>query len=546
VQGLPVGSLKVLIRGTRHPGLLVSGGPVLVLIGLATLLTCPPGWAENAAQSIPPRAPSNVTVESNPQLFATMCALQVAGFEKDVSPAGMHPLGARLRGQLLRLEGPAIEALRAYYREHELADPAATLSRYVSFALVAGPPPKFRYILRHDELPPDVLAIEGFNDVLANFYNEGQIGRLWSQVEPEYGPEIARLHAPLAQLVMSSTGYLRELVRSGSPRTFAVYVEPLVGGKTNFRNVGDHYAIVLNPGAELPLDDVRHALLHFLLDPLALRYSHVVTVKQPLLEFAAHAPRLPVEFKNDFRAFVTECLVRAVELRLRRLSPDKLAAAIDEAEGDGYVLVRPFSRELARFEKAEPAMSFYFPDLVRAIDVAEESKRLQNVVFAAARTGVSGAPGNGAQAAERTELDRWLAEGEQQIAAQNAAGAAASFERVLAKYPEQPRALYGLAVAAVLQGDADHAKQLFGRLVVNPPPSDPRPGTKDPLILAWSHVYLGRIYDVDGNRELAVSEYRAALAVEGAPESARRAARRGIEKGYEPGPRNPDTVQQRP
>src|SRR6266849_6680662 len=160
--------------------------------------------------------------------------------------------------------------------------------------------------------------------------------------------------------------------------------------------------------------------------------------------------------------------------------------------------------------------------------------------------GVSGAPGNDAQAAERTELDRWLAEGERQIAAQNAAGAAAAFERVLAKYPEQPRALYGLAVAAVLQGDADHAKELFGRLVVNPPPSDPRLGTKDPLILAWSHVYLGRIYDVDGNRELAVSEYRAALAVEGAPESARRAARRGIEKGYEPGLRNRDTVQQRP
>src|SRR5207302_10414694 len=69
-------------------------------------------------------------------------------------------------------------------------------------------------------------------------------------------------------------------------------------------------------------------------------------------------------------------------------------------------------------------------------------------------------------------------------------------------------------------------KALFERLVVNPPGADGSrpglpPGAKDPLILAWSHVYLGRIHDVDGNRELAVSEYRAALAVEGAPESAR-------------------------
>ncbi|HJY87595.1 MAG TPA: hypothetical protein VKE24_12225, partial [Candidatus Acidoferrales bacterium] len=60
-------------------------------------------------------------------------------------------------------------------------------------------------------------------------------------------------------------------------------------------------------------------------------------------------------------------------------------------------------------------------------------------------------------------------------------------------------------------------------------------GAKDPLIQSWSHVYLGRIYDVDGNRELAVSEYRAALAIEGAPETARLAAQRGIQKGYEPG-----------
>ena len=115
--------------------------------------------------------------------------------------------------------------------------------------------------------------------------------------------------------------------------------------------------------------------------------------------------------------------------------------------------------------------------------------------------------------------------------------AAAAFDRALAKYPDHRRALYGRAVAAVLQGEAELAKALFERLVVNPPGADGRPGlppgAKDPLILAWSHVYLGRIHDVDGNRELAVSEYRAALAVEGAPESARLAARRGIEKGYE-------------
>jgi len=522
---------------------MIAGGLALALGGAGALPLCVPGRAEppvsaGAARLLPATAPSNITIEANPQLFATMCALHAAGFEADASAVGFHPIRERLRGELLRLQGPATEALRAFYRDHVLTDPAGTLSRYISLALVLGPPPKFNYLLRHDELPPDVLAIEGFNEVLANFYREAQIGRLWAQVEPEYNREIARLHGPVSQLVLSSASYLRELLRSDSPRTFAVYVEPMVGGATNFRNYGDHYAIVVSPGGELPLDEIRHAFLHFLLDPLALRYRAVVAAKAPLLDIAARAPQLPDEYKGDFSTFLTECLVRAAELRLRRLPPNKLALAVDQAEAEGYILVRALSRGLAGFEKAEPAMHYYFPDLVRGIDVAGETRRLEQVHFAAGKRppGASGAvtlqPGPGGNVP--SDVDTWLAEGERQIAAQNAAAAVAAFQRVLAKEPEQPRALYGLAVAAVLQGDAERAKELFRRLVIGPPQKESGAPLCNPVIVAWSHVYLGRIYDVDGDRDLAVSEYRAALAVEGAPETARLAAQRGIEKGYQP------------
>ena len=533
-------STRDLVLGARHSRPIIADGLLLALSALCTLLLSVPGGAEprraEADQGRSSSAPSKITVEANAQLFATMCALHASGFEADVSAAGFHPVRARLRGELLRLEGPATETLRAFYRQHVLGDPAATLSRYISFALVVGPPPKFNYALRRDELPPDVLAIEGFGEVLANFYREAQIEQVWARVEPEYDREIARLHGPVAQLVLTSTAYLRELLKSESPRTFAVYVEPMVGGTTSFRNYGDHSAVVLNPGGEPPLEEIRHAFLHFLLDPLALRYRKDVERKKPLLALTARAPQLPDEYKSDFSAFLSECLVRAVELRLRRLPPDKLARAIDRSEAEGYILVRTFSRELTKFEKAEPAMSFYFPELVRGIDVAEETRRLQKVEFAAATKPAASAIAQSSSARQNVSaVDAWLEEGERQIAAQNADAAVAAFQQVLAKDPEQPRALYGLAVAAVLQGDADHAKELFHRLVVSPSPRDARTTASDPVILAWSHVYLGRIYDVDGNRELAVSEYRAALAVEGAPETARAAAQRGIERGYQPG-----------
>lgn len=533
-------SLKVPIVEMKRTGFGVPSGLILLLTVMGCLLPRLPGRAAEAvAQAPSARPPSSIRVDANPQLFATLCALYAAGHEADVSSAGSHPVRARIRGELLKQQGPATAAVRRYYREHLLADPAATLSRYISFALVAGPPPKFSYVLRHDELPPDVLAIEDFTDVLASFYREAQIERLWTQVAPEYDREIARLHAPVSQLVMSTSGYLRELIKPTSPRTFVVYVEPLVGAKTNFRNYGDHSAIVLSLGGELPRDEIRHALLHFLLDPLPGRYKPTVAAKKPLLDLAARAARLPAEHKEDFPAFLTECLVRAVELRMRRLPPEKLATAIDAAEGDGYVLVRAFVRELAKFEKAEPAMSFYFPDLLHGIETAAETKRLQGVQFAAALATEARAPEDAkpsAGAREASELDAWLTEGERQIASQNAAGAVAAFQRVLEKYPEQPRALYGLAVAAVLQGEAERAKELFHRLVARPVQRGAGTPAQDPLLLAWSHVYLGRIHDVDGNRELAVSEYRAALSVEGAPEAARQAAQRGIEKGYQPAP----------
>ena len=45
-------------------------------------------------------------------------------------------------------------------------------------------------------------------------------------------------------------------------------------------------------------------------------------------------------------------------------------------------MVRPFVTQLQKFEKAEPAMSLYFPDLMAGIDVEAERKRLQNFAFA--------------------------------------------------------------------------------------------------------------------------------------------------------------------
>lgn len=476
------------------------------------------------------RAQGSVSIEANPQLFATMCALYAAGHDSETGGV-VHPIRARIRARMAGVRGPATDALRQFYRDHRFNDAAATLSRYVSFALVVGPAPKFEFTGKRETLPPDAAALEGFNDILAAFYVEAQIGPLWEQLRGEYELEVRRLQMPVSQIMLVSSGYLRELLDPNTMRRFYVYVEPLVAAKTNVRSYGDSNVIVLNTGVDVPVDDIRHAFLHFLLDPLPLRYRAIVDSRKPLLNIAARAPRLPNEFKEDFATFFTENLVRAAELRLRRLKKPEAELVFSQADLEGFVLVRPLTRELEKFEQAEPAMSYYYSDLVRGVSVTQETARLGKMDFAAAAPAPTATP-----TPQISELEQQLITAERLIAAQDGGAAATAFARILESEPAHPRALYGYAVAAVLQSEAERAKDYFRRLLQPPAGSSNSVAlaASDSRILAWSHVYLGRIYDVEGNRELALSEYRAAMAVEGAPELAKSAAKRGIDQGYGP------------
>ncbi len=508
---------------------------------LASLaITVPVAAPARAAQS-PSDVAGPVEATASPQLFATLSALYAVGVDAGKTSSDSEASFIDVRSQLLAVHGPATDALRQFYRDHALSDPAATMSRFITFAMVAGPPPKFALPANRANLPPDALALDGFSEILANFYQEAQVERLWRQVQPAYEKDTLLLREPLGRIVLSGTGYLRELIRPGTG-TFTAYAEPFVGGQTQFRTSGNQYGIIVDPALNPAnsFDAMRHAFLHFLLDPLPIRYQQQIAADQPLFLIGAGAPRMPFDFRDDYSAYFTECLVRSVELKLRRLPPEQLAQEVNREDVDGFVLVRPMLAALAKFEVSEPPMSQYFPELIHSIDVSAERKRLQSVTFAPATDGQETedthfAHTGHAAAPPASALDAALAEGERQIAAENAPAAATAFERALAMQPSQPRALYGLAIASLLQGNATRARELFGQVVAGAsgaPGINQAAAHSDPVALAWSHVYLGRMHDLDGDRDQALADYRAALAVSGVPEEARSAAQRGIEQAY--------------
>jgi hypothetical protein len=490
-----------------------------------------PGSSQRRTQAAPI---TNVTVDGSEAMFTTMCALYASGYEGDVNADHWSTFRAQMRERMAQQKGPAVEAVREFYRQHNLKDPGAMLSRYVWFGLVSGPAPKFEPVLRRDELPPEVIELEGFSELLSSYYVEQGIGQLWRQVQPIYNRDIEQLHESISQIVLVCTAYLRELSNVDNPRTFTIIVEPLVGRITNVRNYADHYAIILSGGEELPTDVVRHAYLHFLLDPLPLMYPHIVVVKRPLYELAAKAPRLPEDLHQDYFSWFSECMVRAVELKLKKMSPSEKEAVLVTDDESGFVMVRTLYNALPGYEKNDPSMRNYFPDMVRGIDLKAEETRVAAIKFAPAGKQSATEGLNKEDLARRRaaavttvpndqEMITALTNGERLIAEKNPRAAEMSFKIVLAKYPDQIRAWYGMGLVALLDHDGVRAKEVFGRLTAGK-----HAATEDPMVLSWSHVYLGRVLEDEGELQKAKTEFQAAIDVQGAPSQAQLAAKRGL------------------
>ena len=70
-----------------------------------------------------------------------------------------------------------------------------------------------------------------------------------------------------------------------------------------------------------------------------------------------------------------------------------------------------------------------------------------------------------------------------------------------------------------IEKDPELAERLFRKVLECEP---------DAYTKAWTHVYLGRLAEASGERERAVEEYKAALAVEGASALARQGAEKGL------------------
>jgi len=200
-------------------------------------------------------------------------------------------------------------------------------------------------------------------------------------------------------------------------------------------------------------------------------------------------------------------------------------AALQHDMKQGFVLTQYFYEALTQFEKEPVGLPDTMGEMVYGMDVEQQVHRARLIQFdQVADNEVLGR--NRPHKRQQSEMD--LAE--QKLSSGDVAGASAMAEQELQKNastsnatPDGAHAYFILARAAAMTGHPDLAIDDFQKTLAM---------SKEQRLLAWSHIYLGRMLDLDCKRDEALSEYKLALTVRDGREDTRVAAERGVKNAY--------------
>jgi len=452
--------------------------------------------------------------------------MNVCGY--DVELQSSSPIRMEVRADLAEAnktsEAASVQKqMCRFYHDHQQGDSAHDLAQYVSLALNLGGPPDFTPKLKESDLPPDSTYVLGFVPVLKQYYAAAKLHSIWLKHQPQYLALIDEYHEPVARMISSTDSYLRMPLAGYLGRSFTVYLEPMSApGQINSRNyLQDYYYLVVSPAAaNLHMDAIRHTYLHFVLDPLIAKRATALQRLKPVLMPLQKAP-MAEDYKEDTGLLVVECIIRAIEARTPsdpKLPAKDRQAMIQRDEAEGFVLTGYFYDQLRNFEKENTGLQDAFPDWLHNIDVDHEVKLARETEFAPV------AKPEVVQAAKPASQEKVVL-AERELASGNVAAAEKLAHEALAAKEDPAQAYFVLARTASLSGNMQGAQENFEKALS---------ATKDPRVAAWCHIYLGRILDLQEEREAAVAQYQAALKTGDGSADTKNAAERGLQEPYQP------------
>lgn len=460
-------------------------------------------------------------LDANQTLFNVLTAINAAGYDAETDSPNNSPLRAAVRKELAARNLFTVAELKRFFEVHRKRDWTAELSQYVSFALSVEGTNQYQWRFRAEEIPPDAQALEGLGALMTRFHREADLDELWKRAQPAYDRALQRYHEPVTLTLQQISAYLRVPASGYLGRRFSVFIDLMAAPHhIQARSYADDYLIVISPSPDVRLDEIRQAYIGFQVDPLATKFAAKLEKKRPLIDLAQAAPLLGEQYKTDFLLLTTKSLVRAVEARLAPASRQE--AMVKQALGEGFILAPYFAEALPAYEKQESAMRLYYPEMIDAIDLKKEDKRLAAVEFRSTPVVKTVKVVQAEEKVELTGARKTLADAEDLYTARKLPESREKFLAALNETPEkslQSKAYYGLARIAALDRNPELSQKLFEKVLELEP---------EPAIRAWSHVYLGRLSGLAGEDAEAARHYEDALKVEGATKAARDAAGKAI------------------
>jgi tetratricopeptide (TPR) repeat protein len=533
--------------------------PALLLLPPAMLPAQTPAAKAGTELKQPPRVPKppalidpagpSVSLQSSEALFDVAVALNACGY--DAGLAGSDPIRQRVRDQVNQAAQAspdardARDALCTFINQHRLYESSRDLAQYVSLALYLTPPPELSPSVEEVDLPPDATQVVGMLPLLRKFAEKTELHLVWLRFHPDYEAETTKLHDPLTRMILNTNIYLKLPTGTYTGSRFLVVPEPLLDpGQTNARVYGADYVVVASPvNGVVNLHDVRHTYLHYEIEPLLYARASSLDRLLPLLKTVKDAP-LEYQYRADIVSLVIECMIRAVEARtldtgvaiftvpanaprpeIPRLQHQRdvtlqqaeavRVKAVNTAMTEGFVLTQYFYDQLGAFEHNPESLREAIGPMVYGMDVDTQVHRAKQIAF------VEQAPGD---VIRTTVSGRGLDQAETKLKAGDAESASKLAMQALKDHTADPaRADYLLALTWLMKGDMDSATNDFKETIRL---------TEDPRLLAWSHIYLGRIADVHDQRPDALAEYKTAMTVRDGQQDTLQAAQKGLDAPF--------------
>jgi hypothetical protein len=515
---------------------------------------------EKAPSLVDPAGPTISLVSAEP-VFLMAAALNACGYDDGLQESA--PIRKRVRDEINQALAKSEDArnkrdkLCLYIAQHRLTGGVRDIAQYISLALYLTPPPELETAVELTEMPPDSTQVVEIVPLLRDFAAAVDLHGIWLVTHPIYDKEADQLHDSLSKMIVSTNFYLKMPAETYNGRRFVVVIEPMLSPRTiNARIYGADYVVVVSPvNGTIRMSDVRHTYLHYMLEPLLYVRANAIDRTQPVLKEVREAP-LEFRYRSDTIALTVECLIKAIEARTMDtgIPVYKIPANIDRSElpryererqayqqkveavrvaamrhdmTQGFVLTQYFYEQMIQFEKDPASLKDTIGEMVYSMDVDQQVHRARNLDFDKEGDGDVLSRSTPRKLTGLDLAEARLAVGDVATASSMARKALVTHTDSSSLSPDEAavsaRAEFILARAAIFTGHPDQAIEGFHRTLAD---------SKDPRLLAWSHIYLGRMLDLDCKRDEALTEYKEALKNRDGQLDTRLSAERGVKTAY--------------